>query len=142
MDELILTCNLSSIAGIDLLQVIPIAPALRQGAEQDKNEGADRKCDVWNVEILEIHDRVAGAKRLEAAPDIEAERTRDGAAHEDEAIDQSALLSRCTAEIHGEAHDIFKHADHRGQCGKIQEQEEQSRKREYELYLELKKKYG
>ena len=78
--------HLESGADVDLFHIIIKSPAVLPCTEKSDNHRADRQHEVADEEILEVHDAVAFTQRLNKTPDIEAQRARDRADGNENAV--------------------------------------------------------
>ena len=80
--------KVDSLSCIRLFRKVLPAPANFAGTEQKVNQTADRKKIVAHKEILQIQDILSLSQRLETAPQIESEDTRQGQKADCDQIDQ------------------------------------------------------
>ena len=74
--------------GIDLFHIIVKSPTVLPRAKERDDHGTDRQHEVADEEILEVHDAVALAQRLNKAQNVKAQRARNRADSDQDAVDE------------------------------------------------------
>ena len=115
----------NALAGVNLFDELIPAPAIAGGAEGQEHQAAQRQDVVADKEVLQVQHAGAFAKRLEAAPDVEAENAGQGQQnHADNSKgDETTAVTAGQLADAGDNH--LEHSNNCGQCCEEHEEEEE-----------------
>ena len=115
----------NALAGVNLFDELIPAPAIAGGAEGQEHQAAQRQDVVADEKILQVQHAGAFAKRLEAAPDVEAENAgqrQKNHADNSEGDEATAVTAGQLADA-GDNH--LENSNNCGQCCEEHEEEEE-----------------
>lgn len=115
----------NALAGVNLFDELIPAPAIAGGAEGQEYQAAKRQDIVADEKILQVQHAGAFAKRLKAAPDVEAENAgqrQQNHADNSEGDEATAVTAGQLADA-GDNH--LENSNNCGQCCEEHEEEEE-----------------
>lgn len=111
-------------AGVGFADEVVPSPSVAARAECEVDEAAERQEVVADEEVFEIEHARAGAERLEAAPDVEAEHARQRQHDHRRDADLDDLVAVCMRELEEADDEVLEHGDDRRHRRERHEQEE------------------